>query len=102
MPYNPPALNLTASDCRLSASKRVKGIEPSSSAWKAVALPLSYTRLLNFEFQIADFQKLICQKSLLHPIRNLESKIQNPKSKNGGCRIRTCEGRASRFTVCPV
>jgi hypothetical protein len=24
--------------------KRVKGIEPSSSAWKAVALPLSYTR----------------------------------------------------------
>jgi hypothetical protein len=22
----------------------VKGIEPSSSAWKAVALPLSYTR----------------------------------------------------------
>ena len=27
-----------------SFSKRVKGIEPSSSAWKAVALPLSYTR----------------------------------------------------------
>src|SRR5687767_12695498 len=26
--------------------ERVKGIEPSSSAWKAVALPLSYTRLL--------------------------------------------------------
>jgi hypothetical protein len=25
-------------------TKRVKGIEPSSSAWKAVALPLSYTR----------------------------------------------------------
>ena len=25
-------------------SERVKGIEPSSSAWKAVALPLSYTR----------------------------------------------------------
>src|SRR5262249_31931911 len=24
--------------------ERVKGIEPSSSAWKAVALPLSYTR----------------------------------------------------------
>jgi hypothetical protein len=23
----------------------VKGIEPSSSAWKAVALPLSYTRI---------------------------------------------------------
>ena len=26
--------------------ERVKGIEPSSSAWKAVALPLSYTRML--------------------------------------------------------
>jgi hypothetical protein len=25
-------------------AERVKGIEPSSSAWKAVALPLSYTR----------------------------------------------------------
>ena len=27
--------------------ERVKGIEPSSSAWKAVALPLSYTRAEN-------------------------------------------------------
>jgi hypothetical protein len=27
--------------------ERVKGIEPSSSAWKAVALPLSYTRTRN-------------------------------------------------------
>jgi hypothetical protein len=27
------------------ALERVKGIEPSSSAWKAVALPLSYTRV---------------------------------------------------------
>jgi hypothetical protein len=26
--------------------KRVKGIEPSSLAWKAIALPLSYTRPL--------------------------------------------------------
>src|SRR5450755_4003864 len=26
--------------------ERVEGIEPSSSAWKAVALPLSYTRLI--------------------------------------------------------
>jgi hypothetical protein len=26
------------------SAKRVKGIEPSSSAWKAIALPLSYTR----------------------------------------------------------
>jgi hypothetical protein len=26
--------------------ERVKGIEPSYSAWEAAALPLSYTRLL--------------------------------------------------------
>ena len=26
--------------------ERVKGIEPSSSAWKAAALPLSYTRTM--------------------------------------------------------
>jgi hypothetical protein len=29
----------------LKTLERVKGIEPSSSAWEAVALPLSYTRL---------------------------------------------------------
>jgi hypothetical protein len=29
----------------LKGLERVKGIEPSSSAWKAVALPLSYTRM---------------------------------------------------------
>jgi hypothetical protein len=28
----------------LKTLERVNGIEPSSSAWKAVALPLSYTR----------------------------------------------------------
>jgi hypothetical protein len=28
----------------LKKLERAKGIEPSSSAWKAVALPLSYTR----------------------------------------------------------
>jgi hypothetical protein len=28
----------------LDALERVKGIEPSYSAWKAAALPLSYTR----------------------------------------------------------
>ena len=29
---------------RGGVEKRVKGIEPSSVAWKATALPLSYTR----------------------------------------------------------
>ena len=38
--------------------ERVKGVEPSSLAWKAIALPLSYTRglfhhlrMLNMAFQ---------------------------------------------------
>ena len=31
--------------CRHANRKRVEGIEPSSSAWKAIALPLSYTRI---------------------------------------------------------
>jgi hypothetical protein len=47
--------------------ERVKGIEPSSSAWKAVALPLSYTRSLNFkgvdrqraELRLADFAGIL-------------------------------------------
>jgi hypothetical protein len=29
----------------LKSLERVKGIEPSYSAWKAAALPLSYTRI---------------------------------------------------------
>jgi hypothetical protein len=28
--------------------ERVKGIEPSSSAWKAEVLPLNYTRIYDF------------------------------------------------------
>lgn len=30
-------------------AKRVKGVEPSSIAWKAMALPLSYTRVVHLE-----------------------------------------------------
>ena len=33
-----------AADIIMEIMERVEGIEPSSSAWKAVALPLSYTR----------------------------------------------------------
>jgi hypothetical protein len=33
--------------------ERVKGIEPSSSAWKAVALPLSYTRAVRDSSHVA-------------------------------------------------
>jgi hypothetical protein len=36
----------------LKKLERVKGIEPSSSAWKAVALPLSYTRIGRIAFAL--------------------------------------------------
>lgn len=35
--------------------ERVKGIEPSSGAWKASALPLSYTRLVRCVFSSARY-----------------------------------------------
>ena len=38
-------MELENSDKRLKILERVKGIEPSYSAWKAAALPLSYTRV---------------------------------------------------------
>jgi hypothetical protein len=50
--------------------ERVKGIEPSQPAWKAGALPLSYTRV-----KLKQSQDLTCKQS-----------------KSGGSRIRTCEG----------
>ena len=77
------------------------GIEPTCPAWKAGALPLSYTRgrllcgslrnrfLLNrVEFEIlgqpCDWRRVFQFKS------------------SGGRRIRTSEGCATRFTVWPI
>jgi hypothetical protein len=39
----------------LKTLERVKGIEPSYSAWKAAALPLSYTRvrLINYHATVS-------------------------------------------------
>jgi hypothetical protein len=37
-------MEIDESKKRLKTLERVKGIEPSYSAWKAAALPLSYTR----------------------------------------------------------
>ena len=39
-----PLFDICRHPLREETLERVKGIEPSSSAWKAVALPLSYTR----------------------------------------------------------
>ena len=49
--------------------ERVKGIEPSCTAWKAVALPLSYTRknpfgALRFELRINPPKGLVMAVSL--------------------------------------
>ena len=38
----------------LQILERVKGIEPSYSAWKAAALPLSYTRVQAMNYHAAD------------------------------------------------
>ena len=59
--------------------ERVKGIEPSQPAWKAGALPLSYTRIsYNCNF------------------------IRNIKKIGGDERIRTTESIANGFTVRPI
>jgi hypothetical protein len=38
----------------LKRLERVKGIEPSYSAWKAAALPLSYTRARPFNYHASE------------------------------------------------
>jgi hypothetical protein len=88
-----PEKNIRSSFCRNVSSplskngERVKGIEPSSSAWKAVALPLSYTRAA------ASHQGLAASH-----IRSLPGKAslgkttsQAPDLNGGGGRTRTCE-----------
>jgi hypothetical protein len=45
--------------------ERVKGIEPSSSAWKAVALPLSYTRTRGQKTEIGNQKTRIGSRSNL-------------------------------------
>ncbi len=43
------------------AQERAKGIEPSSSAWKAVALPLSYARNTVLKTLSSEFSLPKCQ-----------------------------------------
>jgi hypothetical protein len=49
-------------DRMAGAEQRVKGIEPSSVAWKATALPLSYTRV-----RAAQNAVLACSCQVLFP-----------------------------------
>jgi hypothetical protein len=43
----PPSGKFATSDLRRTTLERVMGIEPTQPAWKAGALPLSYTRRIN-------------------------------------------------------
>src|ERR1017187_9816286 len=65
----------------LKRLERVKGIEPSSSAWKAVALPLSYTRGTR---------------------RTFTNDTARRAKVGGRGRTRTYEGIASGFKVLPL
>jgi hypothetical protein len=69
----------------LKSLERVKGIEPSSSAWKAVALPLSYTRAGNS-------RQTSVIRSLASPMTDLCF-----SRDGGGGRTRTYEGVSQRI-----
>ena len=78
--------------CGTAASadgKRVEGIEPSSLAWKAIALPLSYTRVERPPDR-ADLSRgtLAWHAGLACWVGILGLGILG----SGECRIRTCEG----------
>ena len=69
--------------------ERVKGIEPSSSAWKAAALPLSYTRMS---------PAFIDASSGVASRRELPPSCAAPHAKaGGGGRTRTYEGVSQRI-----
>ncbi len=90
------------------------GIEPTSSAWKAEVLPLNYTRkhpeLIEFltDFSLVNFL-LPSLESLIDPCISPAAQhrwkpppaLATTTRGGGGGRIRTYEGIASRFTVCP-
>jgi hypothetical protein len=74
----------------LKSLERVKGIEPSSSAWKAVALPLSYTRTRGQKSEIGN------QKTRMRSRPNLLI-TDNWPLVGGGGRTRTYEGVSQRI-----
>jgi hypothetical protein len=81
----------------LKTLERVKGIEPSSSAWKAVALPLSYTRELERSFSVrgppspSGFGGQPSHSPACQPKRRTGAKA------GGGGRTRTYEGVSQRI-----
>jgi len=74
--------------------ERVKGIEPSSSAWKAVALPLSYTRIPP--------PALVSSARYRYVKAGVPIEAARAAKIGGGGWIRTNVGVANGFTVRPL
>ncbi len=75
--------------------ERVKGIEPSSSAWKAVALPLSYTRRARTAARGVTLN--------VRHIPGTPTRFRHGAGRiGGGGWIRTNVGVANGFTVRPL
>ena len=83
-----------------NALERVKGIEPSYSAWKAAALPLSYTRPAPAHHALLVVDQLIPLVLYLTTSKNLQRGFQK---LNGGVGwIRTNVSKANGFTARPL
>src|SRR5262245_11378600 len=76
---------------RTDVLERVKGIEPSSSAWKAVALPLSYTRAREA------LSPLPPKLGSFAATSRLASRSAAGAKAGGGGRTRTYEGVSQRI-----
>src|SRR5262245_54053593 len=106
----PPPADLQLRSCRYRREdlERVKGIEPSSSAWKAVALPLSYTRTRN-SLHTKDRRPTLADRlarrraSTIKRLRRaslrprLASRSAEGAKAGGGGRTRTYEGVSQRI-----
>src|SRR5262249_16006005 len=98
--FDPPEHDALAREGALSGTRRqaaigmdrlerVKGIEPSSSAWKAVALPLSYTRAREALHASPPSPTL---RRVLFAIGRLAGRSAAGTTAGGGGRTRTYEG----------
>src|SRR5262245_45511308 len=100
--------DLPVRSCRYRCEdlERVKGIEPSSSAWKAVALPLSYTRTRS-SLHTKDRRPALANRlarrgaSTIERLRRaclrLTSRSAERAKAGGGGRTRTYEGVSQRI-----
>ena len=75
-------IKIEGSGSGMDRMERVKGIEPSYSAWKAAALPLSYTRLMEVLMPaLASSGKMECCFSEL--VCRLDPKVVDGRNKSG-------------------